>query len=166
MTEAATALAALSDLDTWIVELAIPHHSQRRLSGFLPTTCNAFYRGASTYYVLQTRRKYGCKCRGDWPWQDAAAATLARSEMPGVLEVNTDFLIRTGQPVHFGKVRAVYWLTKADSARLIKDKGYDVAPDTDLAVMVIFETYPWVRFLTKMSTWQGNGSPVVWRIIT
>ena len=59
-----------------------------------------------------------------------------------LLEVNTDFPIRTGQPVHFGKVRAVYWLTKADSARLIKDKGYDVAPDTDLAVMVIFETYP------------------------
>ena len=86
--------------------------------------------------------------------------------MPGVLEVNTDFPIRTDQPVHFGKVRAVYWLTKADSARLIKDEGYDVAPGTDLAVMVIFQTYPWVRFLTKMSTWQGKGSPVVWCIIT
>ena len=70
MTEAATALAALSDLDTWIVELAISHHSQRqkrRLSGFLPTICNAFYRGASTYYVLQARRKHGNKCSGDWP---------------------------------------------------------------------------------------------------
>ena len=62
--------------------------------------------------------------------------------MPGVLEVNTDFPIRTDQPVHFGKVRAVYWLTKADSARLIKDKGYDVAPDTDLAVMVILKRIP------------------------
>ena len=59
-----------------------------------------------------------------------------------MLEVNTDFPIRTDQPVHFGKVRAVYWLTKADSARLIKDKGYDVAPDTDLAVMVILKRIP------------------------
>ena len=78
--------------------------------------------------------------------------------MPGVLEVNTDFPIRTGQPVHFGKVRAVYWLTKADSARLIKDKGYDVAPDTDLAVMVISD-----RISAFDCIWKGedglNGVP-------
>ena len=45
--------------------------------------------------------------------------------------------IRTQQPVHSGKVRSVYWLSAADSARLIAAKGYPVAADTALAVMVI-----------------------------
>ena len=45
-----------------------------------------------------------------------------------VLAVNDDLPIRTDQAVHSGKVRAVYWLTAADSARLIKERGYDVAP--------------------------------------
>jgi adenylosuccinate lyase len=57
--------------------------------------------------------------------------------MTKVLEVNDDLPIKTDEPVHSGKVRAVYWLTKEDSARLIKEKGYDVAPDSPLAVMVI-----------------------------
>jgi len=57
--------------------------------------------------------------------------------MPGVLEVNTDLPIKTDAPVHFGKVRAVYWLTAEDSARLIKEKSYDVAEGSSLAVMVI-----------------------------
>jgi len=57
--------------------------------------------------------------------------------MTKVLDVNTDLPIRTEQPVHFGKVRAVYWLTDDDSKRLIKEKGYDVAPGSSLAVMVI-----------------------------
>ncbi|WP_028109595.1 phosphoribosylaminoimidazolesuccinocarboxamide synthase [Ferrimonas futtsuensis] len=54
-----------------------------------------------------------------------------------VLAVNNDLPIRTDQPVHSGKVRSVYWLTPEDSARLIKEKGYDVAADAPLAIMVI-----------------------------
>lgn len=54
-----------------------------------------------------------------------------------VLAVNDDLPIRTDKPVHSGKVRSVYWLTEEDSKRLIKDKGYDVAYDAPLAIMVI-----------------------------
>lgn len=54
-----------------------------------------------------------------------------------VLAVNNDLPIRTDAPVHSGKVRSVYWLTAADSARLIAQRGYDVAPDAPLAIMVI-----------------------------
>ncbi|MBE9539762.1 MAG: phosphoribosylaminoimidazolesuccinocarboxamide synthase [Proteobacteria bacterium] len=54
-----------------------------------------------------------------------------------VLAVNDDLPIRTDGPVHSGKVRSVYWLTAEDSARLIAQRGYDVAPDAPLAIMVI-----------------------------
>jgi len=54
-----------------------------------------------------------------------------------VLAVNDDLPIRTDSPVHSGKVRSVYWLTAADSARLVAERGYDVAPDAPLAIMVI-----------------------------
>lgn len=54
-----------------------------------------------------------------------------------VLAVNNDLPIRTDSAVHSGKVRSVYWLTPADSRRLIEEKGYDVAPDAPLAIMVI-----------------------------
>jgi phosphoribosylaminoimidazole-succinocarboxamide synthase len=54
-----------------------------------------------------------------------------------VLAVNDDLPIRTDAPVHSGKVRSVYWLTAADSARLIAERGYDVAADAPLAIMVI-----------------------------
>ncbi|MGF1685403.1 phosphoribosylaminoimidazolesuccinocarboxamide synthase [Photobacterium japonica] len=54
-----------------------------------------------------------------------------------VLAVNDDLPIRTDKPVHSGKVRSVYWLTEADSRRLIKEKGYNVQPDAPLAIMVI-----------------------------
>jgi phosphoribosylaminoimidazole-succinocarboxamide synthase len=54
-----------------------------------------------------------------------------------VLAVNNDLPIRTDQPVHSGKVRSVYWLSAADSRRLIEEKGYDVAADAPLAIMVI-----------------------------
>lgn len=54
-----------------------------------------------------------------------------------ILAVNDDLPIRTHQPVHSGKVRSVYWLTPEDSQRLIKEKGYNVAPDAPLAIMVI-----------------------------
>jgi phosphoribosylaminoimidazole-succinocarboxamide synthase len=54
-----------------------------------------------------------------------------------VLAVNDDLPIRSHLPVHSGKVRSVYWLTKEDSQRLIQEKGYDVASDAPLAIMVI-----------------------------
>ena len=54
-----------------------------------------------------------------------------------VLAVNNDLPIRTEQAVHSGKVRSVYWLTAADSRRLIEEKGYNVALDAPLAIMVI-----------------------------
>lgn len=54
-----------------------------------------------------------------------------------VMAVNNGLPIRTALPVHSGKVRSVYWLTEADSKRLIQEKGYPVLPDTPLAVMVI-----------------------------
>lgn len=54
-----------------------------------------------------------------------------------VLAVNNDLPIRSDQPVHSGKVRSVYWLTESDSRRLIEEKGYDVAADAPLAIMVI-----------------------------
>ena len=54
-----------------------------------------------------------------------------------VLAVNDDLPIRTDAPVHSGKVRSVYWLTAADSARLVAERGYDVAPDAPLAIMII-----------------------------
>src|SRR5690606_12596856 len=54
-----------------------------------------------------------------------------------VLAVNNDLPIRTDAPIHSGKVRSVYWLTAADSQRLIRERGYNLAPDAPLAVMVI-----------------------------
>ena len=59
------------------------------------------------------------------------------TEVQRVLAVNNDLPIRTEQKVHNGKVRSVYWLSKTDSARLIKEKNYNVAADAELAVMVI-----------------------------
>ena len=54
-----------------------------------------------------------------------------------VLAINNDLPIRTKQPIHNGKVRSVYWLTAADSQRLIQKKNYSVPKNTPLAVMVI-----------------------------
>jgi len=66
--------------------------------------------------------------------------------------------IRTDEPIHCGKVRAVYWLTKEDSARLIKEQNYDVALGSDLAVMVISD-----RISAFEIIWRGengmNGVP-------
>ncbi|NQZ11783.1 MAG: phosphoribosylaminoimidazolesuccinocarboxamide synthase [Algicola sp.] len=69
-----------------------------------------------------------------------------------VLAVNDDLPIRTDQPVHSGKVRSVYWLTQDDSARLIKEKGYDVAADAPLAIMVISD-----RISAFDCIWHGEG---------
>ncbi|MDP2561230.1 phosphoribosylaminoimidazolesuccinocarboxamide synthase [Psychrobium sp. 1_MG-2023] len=69
-----------------------------------------------------------------------------------VLAVNDDLPIRTNVPVHSGKVRSVYWLTAEDSARLIKEKGYDVAADAPLAIMVISD-----RISAFDCIWRGEG---------
>ncbi|MEZ9239981.1 phosphoribosylaminoimidazolesuccinocarboxamide synthase [Vibrio splendidus] len=70
-----------------------------------------------------------------------------------VLAVNDDLPIRTDKPVHSGKVRSVYWLTEEDSQRLIKEKGYDVAPDAPLAIMVISD-----RISAFDCIWRGEGN--------
>jgi phosphoribosylaminoimidazole-succinocarboxamide synthase len=54
-----------------------------------------------------------------------------------VLAVSDQLPIRSNLPVHSGKVRSVYWLSDEDSQRLIASKGYNVAADAQLAVMVI-----------------------------
>ena len=69
-----------------------------------------------------------------------------------VLAVNDDLPIRTDAPVHSGKVRSVYWLTATDSARLIKERGYDVAADAPLAIMVISD-----RISAFECIWHGEG---------
>lgn len=69
-----------------------------------------------------------------------------------VLAVNNDLPIRTEQPVHSGKVRSVYWLTDADSRRLIQERGYKVAADAPLAIMVISD-----RISAFDCIWHGEG---------
>jgi phosphoribosylaminoimidazole-succinocarboxamide synthase len=69
-----------------------------------------------------------------------------------VLAVNNDLPIRTGAPVHSGKVRSVYWLNEADSARLIAERDYDVAADAPLAIMVISD-----RISAFDCIWHGEG---------
>jgi phosphoribosylaminoimidazole-succinocarboxamide synthase len=69
-----------------------------------------------------------------------------------VLAVNNDLPIRSDSPVHSGKVRSVYWLTASDSARLIKEKGYNVSATTPLAIMVISD-----RMSAFDCIWHGEG---------
>lgn len=74
------------------------------------------------------------------------------SSVQQVLEINDDLPIRVAGPVHSGKVRSVYWLTKEDSARLIQEKNYDVPADTDLAIMIISD-----RISAFDCIWKGEG---------
>ena len=53
--------------------------------------------------------------------------------------------------VHSGKVRSVYWLSEEDSARIIEERGYQVSPGTELAVMVISD-----RISAYEIIWQGE----------
>jgi len=69
-----------------------------------------------------------------------------------VLSVNDDLPIRTDLPVHSGKVRSVYWLSAAESKRLIAEKGYNVAADAPLAIMVISD-----RISAFDCIWHGEG---------
>ena len=70
----------------------------------------------------------------------------------GVLAINDDLPLRTDGPVHSGKVRSIYWLTEEDSARLIADRHYAVAPDAQLAAMVISD-----RISAFDCIWHGEG---------
>ena len=69
-----------------------------------------------------------------------------------VLAANNDLPIRSDEPVHSGKVRSVYWLTEAESRRLIAEHNYDVAPDSPLAIMVISD-----RISAFECIWHGEG---------
>lgn len=75
-----------------------------------------------------------------------------------VLEMSNGLPIRTDKPIHSGKVRSVYWLTKEDSKRLIEEKNYDVPADTELGIMVISD-----RISAFECIWKGedgmNGVP-------
>ncbi len=75
-----------------------------------------------------------------------------------VLEMSNDLPIRTDKPIHSGKVRSVYWLTAEDSARLVKEKNYDVPADAELGLMVISD-----RISAFEIIWKGqndmNGVP-------
>lgn len=79
----------------------------------------------------------------------SSAPTTAASR---VLAVSNNLPIRTDQAVHSGKVRSVYWLSNADSERLIQSQGYDVAADSQLAVMVISD-----RISAFECIWHGEG---------
>lgn len=69
-----------------------------------------------------------------------------------VLALSNNLPIRTDQSIHSGKVRSVYWLSKADSQRLISSEGYDVAAGAELAVMVISD-----RISAFECIWQAEG---------
>ncbi|MEH6445806.1 MAG: phosphoribosylaminoimidazolesuccinocarboxamide synthase [Oceanospirillaceae bacterium] len=75
-----------------------------------------------------------------------------------VMDVNNDLNIRVSGEVHSGKVRSVYKLTAADSRRLIQEKGYNIASDTPLAIMIISD-----RISAFECVWKGenglNGVP-------
>lgn len=92
------------------------------------------------------------------PIFNTTTGLLNMSLANSVLAVNDDLPIRTDSPVHSGKVRSVYWLTEADSKRLIAERGYDVASDAPLAIMVISD-----RISAFDCIWHGenglNGVP-------
>ena len=69
-----------------------------------------------------------------------------------VLSTNDDFPIKTAEPVHSGKVRSVYWLTAEDSRQLIERRGYPVASDAPLAIMVVSD-----RISAFDCIWHGEG---------
>lgn len=71
--------------------------------------------------------------------------------MSQVLVTNHDFPIRTDEAVHSGKVRSVYWLTPADSERLIIERGYPVPTDASLAVMIVSD-----RISAFECIWRGE----------
>ncbi len=81
-----------------------------------------------------------------------AGASAHLSPADQVMAVNNDLPVRVSAPVHSGKVRSVYWLTEEDSRRLIAGRGYDVAADAPLAIMVISD-----RISAFDCVWHGEG---------
>ena len=69
-----------------------------------------------------------------------------------VLAQNNDLPIRTDLPVHSGKVRSVYWLTREDSRRLIRERDYPAHPSAELAIMVISD-----RLSAFECMWRAEG---------
>ena len=80
------------------------------------------------------------------------------SQSQQVLAVNDDLPIKTDKAIHSGKVRSVYWLSEADSQRLIQEKNYQIPLDSPLAIMVISD-----RISAFDCIWHGenglNGVP-------
>ncbi|GIS01935.1 MAG: hypothetical protein CM15mP103_04860 [Gammaproteobacteria bacterium] len=68
-----------------------------------------------------------------------------------VLAVTTRCLSAPASRCTSGKVRSVYWLSAEDSARLIEERQYPVAPDAQLALMVISD-----RISAFDCIWQGE----------
>ena len=103
--------------------------------------------------VIRERPTDPVKTIGDLLISINQTATVASSiTARQVMAVNNDLPIRTDKPIHSGKVRAVYWLTADDSRRLIKARKYDVAPDAELAIMVISD-----RISAYECIWRGAG---------
>jgi phosphoribosylaminoimidazole-succinocarboxamide synthase len=69
-----------------------------------------------------------------------------------VLTSNHVLPIRTQEPVHAGKVRAVYWLTPQDSHRLGETRGYQTKSDAQLGVMIISD-----RLSAFEQIWHAEG---------
>lgn len=72
-----------------------------------------------------------------------------------VLTVSDDLPLNVDRPVHSGKVRSVYFLRPADSRRLIRERNYAVAPDSDLAVMVISDRLSAFDCLWRSNSFAG-----------
>ncbi len=62
-----------------------------------------------------------------------------------------DLPLRHAGNVHNGKVRSVYWLSPADSRRIVDQRHYAVPDDTPLGVMVISD-----RISAYEIVWQGE----------
>lgn len=111
---------------------------------------------SSSIEILYCQARFGSSVFPTRPEGNAGHTTLIEplnmSIAHKVLAVNDDLPIRTGKPVHSGKVRSVYWLTEADSARLIDERNYPVAPDAPLAIMVISD-----RISAYECIWRGEG---------
>ena len=70
-------------------------------------------------------------------FSSAGEVRVSGHDNRAVMTVSDDLPVRTSRAVHSGKVRSVYFLTQEDSRRLIETRGYAVAPESELALMVI-----------------------------
>ncbi|WP_439102626.1 phosphoribosylaminoimidazolesuccinocarboxamide synthase [Congregibacter sp.] len=72
-----------------------------------------------------------------------------------VLTVSDDLPLAVARPVHSGKVRSVYFLRPDDSQRLIRERGYAIAPQSDLAIMVISDRLSAFDCLWRSDSFEG-----------